>query len=139
MNFKTKIILTAGFPILAMTIVAMMDQAYMRSMVDALESVEDEIPINQAIANITTNQLKQIIWLEKALLAADIGDVETLEAAVTDYANLSRASQNRFGEIKKDKEELISRYGNSSEHDLLQSLDKIESIQMEYTNFKKWW
>lgn len=136
MNFKTKIIITAGLPIIAMTIVAVMDQIYMRSMVDALESVEDEIPISQSIASITTNQLKQIIWLEKALLAADIGDMETLDAAIADYATLSSASQNKFGEIKKGKESLISQYGMSSKQDLVQSLEKIESIQMEYTSFK---
>ena len=133
-NFNKKILSIAGFPILAMIIGAIIGQIYMRDVVNTLKSVEDEVPINQAITTIITNQLNQIIWLEKALLAADIDDVETLEIAVKDFDRLSKDNLDLLETIKGNVQDLISDSEDSSDR-LGLSLNDVEVINDKYISF----
>jgi len=134
MKFTTKLMLIIAVPLLLMTLGSTIDQIYMRNMVSALESVEAEIPLGQAIARITMNQVNQVVALEKAFMASEINDTVSFEKDVELYTSLAADIFQSFGSLKAIVLRL-SEVQDASTDQLDDTLSRLTSLEENYDQF----
>lgn len=127
-------ILVVGVPLILMVAVALIDQSYMRGMVSALEKIDEEIPVSQAISNITKNQINQIVWLQKGLLASEINDMVVFDDAEDHYRQLTSSVITLFKQVESSIQERMT-YDKKLTSQKNQLLEKVVTIHSDYVEF----
>ncbi len=136
MNFTGKMVVIVAVPILLMGSGSVVDKMFMSRMVSALENVGEEIPIAQSIAKIATNQISQIVSVERGFLAVEVSDEKTFSALLSKYKRLGRSNEQLFESVESDFENLAKGDSKSSEEARI-LLDQFISIKRSYLAFNE--
>lgn len=71
-------------------------QSHIKKLNSTLAQISEEVAITQAISGATTDQINQIFWLQRSLLALEAGETETLQNAIEQYGQLTARIVERF-------------------------------------------
>lgn len=136
MSFTIKMAIVIIIPISFMITGSVVDQIYMRNMLETLAVVEKQVPIGQAVSNIETNHITKLVWLERGFMAAEINDEQVLMQAIKGFKNLHSYNnllfddaENRLSVMELDEKNLSDDIG-----DLLKNVQDIRLIYDEFNN-----
>ena len=90
MKLRTKILGMMSFVLVLLASIAALGLYSMNNIGNALvEIAEEDIPLTNAVAEITINQLEQALWLERAIVAAELGNTAKLVEAEQKFLELA--------------------------------------------------
>ena len=137
MKLKTKVIGVIMIMIVMMSVIALLSYFGVRNMNTLLHVfTEEDMPIYEAVNIVTNSQLKQATWLERALLAAEINDVEVLRAAVDEFENLSELAFNKLKIARQTALLRLERESGAEENAALRELQsQLAVVENEYQSF----
>ena len=82
MNLKMKMIVFVSVLMALMSLSLGLSYFAMSSVSDALRNVSGiDLPLSSSMSEVTQGQLTQSVWMERSLLAAELGDQQTLQTA----------------------------------------------------------
>jgi methyl-accepting chemotaxis protein len=134
MNFTVKMAVIVAVPIVLMGSGTIVDKVFMGRMVSALENVGEEIPIAQSTAKIATNQISQVVSVERGFLAIEVSDTKSFSELLAKYQKLGKSNLELFTSVESDFEKLIRGKGNSAA-EARELLEQFRIIKDSYVKF----
>lgn len=137
MSFTIKMAIVVIIPISFMITGSIVDQVYMRNMLETLAKVEKQVPIGQAISNIETNHITKLVWLERGFMAAEINDEQVLMQAIKGFKNLHSYNNLLFNDAEYRLSIMELDEESLTDDDIGELLKNVQDIRLIYDEFNK--
>lgn len=137
MKLMTKMISLVGILSTLLIVVAVLGMQSMRQLGAELTNIANEdIPLLTVIAQTTSYQQEQSVWVERGMLAGVLGNDEGLKDAIYEFEQLSRIIQADMG----TSEVMLKNGRNEAENELENErynklLEHFSTIKGEYVDF----
>jgi len=97
-----------------------------------------DIPLLNTVTSVTTLQLEQFVWMERAFLASELGNKKDMTGAIKSFEKLTESIELRLGEILKLINTSMAQSDKRMTDEQVQGLlNKTTRIKQDYSAFSE--